>query len=164
MTTDLATASFRNSAARLRRILTFSTVFLALVLVAERLGYAGAYSAAGMDAHNLLVQLTLSLPAILNLAALWSLRTAVAATARGEVFGSVVVTAFRRVGSLLAASSFAVMLVMPLLARLMGQTVQRLIDADISTLVLGTLGLGLLFVGSLIDRAGAAQRELEEFF
>jgi len=164
MTPDPAIAYFRDSAARLRRILTFATAFLALILLAERLGYAGTYSTAGMDAHTLLVQLTLSIPAILNLAALWSLRTAVAATARGEVFGMVVVAAFRRVGALLAASSFAVMLVMPLLARLMGQTVQRLIDADISTLVLGTLGLGLLFVGSLIDRAAAAQRELEEFF
>lgn len=154
---------FRRSATRLRRFLTFATCFLAIVLIAERLGYSGAYGP-GLDPRKLAAQLALSLPAIINLAALWFLRTAVAAAANGEPFGRVVVSAFRRVGALLAAGAFTAILVVPILARLIGEPVERLIDADISTLVLGTLGLGLLFVGTLIDRAGTTQRELEEFF
>jgi hypothetical protein len=134
------------------------------VLIAERLGYAGAYRPGQFNLREFAVQLALSLPAFMNLAALWFLRSAVASAAAGEPFGRLVVSAFRRVGALLAASALTALLIAPLLARLAGEQMPRLIDADISTLVLGTLGLGLLFVGTLIDRAGAAQRELEEFF
>lgn len=156
--------SVRVSAVRLRMLLTGAAVGLLLILVAERLGYAGAYRRGGVDAAQLPAQLLLSLPALMNLAALWCLRTAAAAAAAGQPFGRVAVTAFRRVGALLAASAATALLVVPLLARAIGQTPTRLIDADISTLVLGVIGLGMIFVGQLIARAAHAERELEAFF
>jgi hypothetical protein len=157
-------AGFRRSAARLRRVLTVAACFVVVVLVAERLGYAGAYGPGPVDGRQLAVQAVLSLPAAMNLAGLWFLRVAVSAAADGEPFGRLMATAFRRVGALLAASSFTALFVVPSLARLMGEPVLRLIDADISTLVLSLIGCGMLFVGILVDRAAAAQRELEEFF
>ena len=161
--TDPDSDSVRKSAALLRRLLTAATFTLLFILVAERLGYAGAYRGA-FDAARLPEQLVLSLPALLNVAALWSLRGAVAAAAAGEPFGRMAASAFHRVGALLAASAVTALLVVPALARLLGPAPPRLIDADISTLVLGAIGLAMMFVGKLIARAGAAQRELEAFF
>ena len=155
--------SVRKSAALLRRLLTTATLALLSILVAERLGYIGAYRGA-FEAARLPAQLVLSLPALLNLAALWSLRAAAAAAADGEPFGRMAVSACRRVGALLAASAVTALLIVPALARLLGDAPPRLIDADISTLVLGAIGLAMMFVGKLIARAGAAQRELEAFF
>ena len=161
---DVDTDPVRRFAAQLRRLLTLVTLGLLAVLIAERLGYAGAYRAGGVDPAQLLPQLLLSLPALLNLAALWTLRAAASSAAEGEPFGRVAVAAFRRVGALLAVSAATALLVVPLLARLVGQEPQRLIDADISTLVLGAIGLAMIFVGKLIARAGSAERELEAFF
>lgn len=152
------------SAARLRTSLTAATLILLAILVAERLGYAGAFRREGLDTGRLPAQLALSLPALLNLAALWCLRGAVGAAAEGEPFGRMVVIAFRRVGALLAASALTALLIVPQLARLFGSPLMRLIDADISTLVLGMIGLGMMFVGKLIARAGATERELKAFF
>src|SRR5215218_9377133 len=98
-------SDFRRSATRLRRLLTLATWCLAFIIVAERLGYAGAYRPGQFDPRELAVQLALSLPAFMNLAALWFLRSAVASAAKGELFGKVVVLAFRRVGALLAAGA-----------------------------------------------------------
>lgn len=161
---DSATDPIRVSAARLRALLTAATLALVVILISERLGYAGAYAPGGLDAAQLPKQFLLSLPALMNLAALWCLRGAVAAAADGEPFGRVVVSAFRRVGALLAASAATALLIVPALARLLGPAPERLIEADISTLVLGAIGLAMMFVGKLIARAGAAQRELEAFF
>lgn len=155
---------FRRSAMRLRMLVSAATLSLALVLIAERLGYAGAYRGQGVRDADIAVQLVLSLPSILNLAALWSLRVAVSGGVEGRPFASAVAAAFRRMGALLAASSAAAILLVPLLARELGARFPRLIDADISTLVLGTIGFAMLFVGLLIDRAAAAERELQEFF
>ena len=154
----------RKSAARLRTLLTAATLVLLAILVAERLGYAGAYRPGGLDAAQLRTQLVLSLPALMNLGALWSLRGAAGSAAEGQPFGRLVVLAFRRVGALLAASAVTALLVIPAVARFAGHRAERMIDADISTLVLGTIGLGMLFVGKLVARAGAAERELEGFF
>ena len=156
---------FRRSARRLRSVLTGATLFLAIVLVGERLGYAGAYGRGGLQAGELAEQLLFSLPTLMSLAALWYLRGAAAGAAAGAPFGRVVVRAFRRVGAWLAAGAVTAILVVPLAARLLlGEPAPRQIDADISALVLGAIGFGMLFVGLLIERAAAAQRELEEFF
>ena len=161
---DIDADPVRKSAARLRALLTGATLALLAILVAERLGYAGAYRPGGVDLAELPAQFVLSLPALMNLAALWSLRGAAAAAAGGQPFGRLAASAFRRVGALLAAGAATALLIVPALARLTGQSSERLIDADISTLVLGAIGLGMLFVGKLVARAGAAERELEAFF
>ena len=154
----------RRSAARLRLLLTIASLALLLILVLERLGYAGAYRRGGLDLLQLPAQLVLSLPALMDLGALWCLRGAAASAADGHPFGRVTSTAFRRVGALLTASALTGLFLVPVLAPLFDGQPERLIDADISTVVLGVIGIGMIFVGSLIDRAGAAERELEAFF
>jgi hypothetical protein len=153
----------RKRAVRLRKGLTAACWFLLALLVSERLAYAGAWRGA-FDAGEGARQAVLAIPSLIYLAALWQLRQVAAAAAGGDLFGRAVVRGLKRVGALLAAGAAVTILVMPLLTRMLGGTVERLIDADIATLILGALGLGLLFLGSLVERAGLAQRELEEFF
>ena len=154
----------RGRAARLRLALLFAAACLFLILVLERLAYAGAFTPDGTSVGTAAAQLALSAPSIINLLALWQLADAAGRVARGDLFGALIVRAFRRVGALLAISSVVSILLMPALTLLMGYPVRRLIDADVSTLILGTLGIALLFIGSLVERAGQAHRELEEFF
>jgi hypothetical protein len=156
------------AAARLRRLLTLFVLFLFLVLIAERAGYAGAYRAADRGPAGLLggiaVQAILAAPAILYLAGLWQLRRAAAAVAAGGPFHRSVVRAIRRVGAWLVAGAAVSLAAMPLLHRLLGQPYPRLIDFDIATLILGGIGFGLVFLARLVDRAGAVQAELDEIF
>jgi hypothetical protein len=58
----------------------------------------------------------------------------------------------------------ALTLAMPPLHRLLGQAYARLIDFDVATLVIGGIGLGLVFLARLIDRARLVEAELEEIF
>jgi hypothetical protein len=156
--------SLRRRAARMRLALLMAAAFLLLILVLERMSYAGAFSGTGTTPAAVAAQLTLSAPSLINLLALWQLADAAGRVARGDMFGGLIVRAFRRVGTLLAISSAVSILLMPALARSMGHAVARLIDADVSTLILGALGIALIFIGSLVERAGQAHRELEEFF
>lgn len=156
------------TATRLRRLLTLFVLFLGLVLVAERAGYAGAYRPTDQGLAALLralaEQAVLAGPAILYLAGLWQLRQAAAAVAAGGPFHESVVHAIRRVGACLMAGTAISLVVMPLLHRLFGQPYPRLIEFDIVTLIVGGIGLGLAFLARLVDRAGAVQAELDEIF
>ena len=154
----------RRRAARMRLALLAAAAALLLILLLERLSYAGAFSGAEVAPAVIAAQLTLSAPSLINLLALWQLGDAAGRVARGDLFGALIVRAFRRVGTLLALSSAVSILLMPILASNMGYPIERLIDADVSTLILGALGIALTFIGSLVERAGQAHRELEEFF
>lgn len=154
------------AAARLRVILSGLVLFLALALLAERLGYAGAYR--GTQPYRDLLaalprQCVFAAPAAAYLAALWQLRQVTAMVARGAAFGVAIVRALRRVGLWLIGGA-ALSLAMPLLHRLLGEVYQRLIDFDVATLTIGGIGLGLVFLARLVDRAGAVQSELDEIF
>jgi hypothetical protein len=155
-------------AARLRRILTGLVLFLALVLVTERAGYAGLFGSR-TTAHEplplaLLLQLLLATPAILYLGALWALRQAAAAVASGGAFGDAVVRPLRRVGYCLIAGAALALLVMPWLHRLLVPGHPRLIDYDLATLIIAGIGLGLIFLSRLVREAGAIQAELDQMF
>lgn len=154
----------RRQASLLAFALTVTTVSLLSILVLERLAYAGAFRSSSVTARVVAAQLALSAPSLINLAAVWQLRRAVNEIARGELFGLTVVRAFKRVGLLLAVGAACSILLMPAFARALGYATQRLIDADLSTLILGALGLALMFVGGLVERAASTKRELEEFF
>jgi hypothetical protein len=162
------TDRLRRSATRLRGLLTGLILFLALVLVAERAGYAGAWGAerpAGTGlAPSLLIQLALAVPALLYLAALWQLRRAVAAVAEGAPFSAAVVRALRRLGLLLAFGALAGLLAMPAVHKLLGLPYPRLLDHDLATLIIAGIGLGLAFLARLVERAGTVQHELDEIF
>jgi len=161
-------ATLAEAAARLRAALTVLIVFLGFALAAERLGYAGLYrgpavSLAGL-APAIAGQLVLAAPAALYLAALWQLRQVAAAVAQGAVFGVAVVQALRRVGVCLIGGATLSLIAMPILHRVLGQAYPRLIDFDVATLVIGGIGIGLVFLARLIDRAGAVQSELDDIF
>lgn len=157
-------ATIHAFAKRLRTLLSVAFWTVAVLLLAERLGYAGVYRGQGIDPGRIGVQIVLSLPALFYLAALWMLRSAVAEAARGELFGRAVVFGLKAAGGLLIAGSLASLFVMPLLSRLFGEPVQRLINADVATLILAAIGLAQMFIGALIGRAAQAERELADFF
>lgn len=163
-----ASNSLPIAAALLRRQLTAAVAFLGFVLLLERAGYAGAYRTPAPAIVPLLtafaVQLLFAAPALLYLAALWQLRAAAAAVAGGAAFQASVVRSIRAVGVCLIAGATTSLLVMPLLHRFFGQPYPRLIDLDISSLILGGLGLGLLFLSRLVERAEVLQAELDEIF
>lgn len=161
-------AGLEVGAARLRRILTGLVVFLALVLAAERAGYAGLFGSRGTAQGSLpaalLLQVVLAIPAVLYLGALWALRQAAAAVASGGAFGEAVVRPLRRVGYCLIAGSALALLVMPWLNRLLVPGHPRLIDYDVATLIIAGIGLGLIFLSRLVRQAGAIQAELDQMF
>jgi hypothetical protein len=159
-----STSLLQKSARRLRAALTAAFWIVAALLLLERLGYAGVYRGGGIDLGRVGLQLLLSLPAILYLAALWKLRSAVAEAARGAHFGRVAIAASKAAGALLIAGSLASLFVVPMLARLAGEPVERLINADVATLILAAIGMGQMFVAALMERAADAERELESFF
>ena len=154
------------AAARLRATLSGLVLFLAFALVAERLGYAGAYQGtvpAGELLAALARQCVFAAPATAYLAALWQLRQVAANVACGAAFGAAIVRALRRVGFWLIVGA-ALSMAMPLLHRVLGDAYQRLFDFDIATLTIGGIGLGLAFMARLVNRAGAVQSELDEIF
>jgi hypothetical protein len=149
-------------ARRLARFLTAIFWGVAALLLLERLGYTGLYRGTA-DPAQIALQLLLSLPAALNLASLWMLRRAVASMAGGDFFGPNAISALKAAGILLIAGSVAALL-LPLLSRALGQADLRLINADVATLILAAIGVGQLFIGAVMERAAAAERELREFF
>lgn len=157
-------ASIRAFAKRLRAVLTLAFWIVALLLLAERLGYAGVYRGAGADPGRIGIQIALSLPALLYLAALWMLRSAIAQAARGDLFGRAVVSGLKAAGVLLISGSLAALFITPLVSRLVGEPVERLINADVATLIIAAIGLGQIFIGALMGRAAEAERELADFF
>ena len=151
------------AARRTELLLTAMVAVVGLLLVSERAGYAGLYEGGG-SATALALQLLFALPAILYLTGLWQLRVAARQVARGETFGAAVARALRRVGALLLAGAFATLVVMPFVYRLAGAPHPRLIDFDVTTLIVAAIGAALGFFARLIDRAAALRRELDEIF
>lgn len=156
------TSATDHSARRMAQMLSFIFWLVALALLLERIGYAGVYRGEAAPLA-LLEQALRSIPAILYLAAVWQLRDALGVIAAGNSFGEAVVATIRRVGGLLVTASVATLL-LPLLARAFGTGAERLIDLDVATFTIGSVGLGLWTLAGVLRRAGAHERELKEFF
>lgn len=138
--------------------------FVALLLLLERLAYAGAFAGGGLSPGAVGRQLVFATPAILYLAALWQLKQAVAPVARGALFAASANAALRRAGFLLVGGALVTIFLMPALHRLLGQAYPRLIDFDVATIILAAIGAALALVARLLERAGAVERELDEIF
>jgi hypothetical protein len=156
------TAILAGRARRVRSWLSICVVFLGTVLLLERLGYAGVYRGAG-SSGALAAQLLLSVPALLQLAALWQLRMAAAAVAHGQAFAPAVVRGLTRTGACLMVGS-AMSFIMPLVHRALEMAVPRSIDLDVAAAILAAIGGGLIFIARLISRAGDVQTELDAIF
>jgi hypothetical protein len=150
------------TACRVRRLLTFAVTFLAVVLTAERLGYAGVYRHAASPGAVLL-QLVFASPAIFYLTGLWELRTAAAVVAEGMPFALAVVRALERTGVCLISGA-ALSLAMALAHVAVRDQYPRLIELDVATLILAAIGAGLVFLARIVARAAAVQTELDDIF
>jgi hypothetical protein len=163
MTNVPPASALRAAALRLSMYLSFLQIGLALLLVTERLGYAGAYGA-GLQPVELARQLLFASPAIAYLVALWRLSEALGKIGKGTPFNAAAARALRRVGLSLVGGAILTLL-MPWVHLLAGgASYPRLIDFDVATLVIGAIGLALIFLARLVEHAGVVQAELDEMF
>lgn len=151
-------------AAKMRLMLSLLFWAVAVLLLLERLAYAGLFRGAATDAGAIATQFVFAAPGILYLSALWQLRLAVSPVAQGALFATAAVAALRRVGALLVAGALVTIFLMPTLHRLLGDPYPRLIDFDVATLILAAIGAALALVARLLERAGIVERELGEIF
>lgn len=149
-------------AARLRSLLTALVVSLALILLFERLAYAGAYDGS-INLSRALQQLVLSLPSALYLLALWHFRVAMKAIGQGQAFSAALATMLHR-ASLLLIGGALITMSLPLVYAAFRQAYPRLIEFDVATLIVAGIGVAMLAVGHLLDRARELQAELDSFF
>lgn len=153
-------------ARRLKRWLTILIVAVALMLPLEALGSARASGSVGFaDMASVFArQLLVAVPAVVYLVALWSIRRALASISIGAPFAPAVAQALGRVGWLLLLGSLLAIFVMPNIYRLLDGGYPRLIEFDITNIVIGGLGISLTLFSKLFESAGAMQRELEDIF
>jgi Protein of unknown function (DUF2975) len=150
------------NAVRLRSLMTALVVSLALILLFERLGYVGAYDGP-IRMDRALQQLVFSLPSLLYLSALWHFRTAIKAIGDGKAFSAVLAKMLRRASLLLIGGALTTLL-LPLAHAAFRQSYPRVIEFDVATLIVTGIGLAMLAVGNLLDRARELQAELDSFF
>jgi hypothetical protein len=149
--------------ARIRVALTTLSVLALGVLLAERAGYAGLYEGKATSG-GIAAQLALAVPSLFYLGALWQLRMVAARTSAGEPFAAAVATGLRRAGVMLVTGAALTLFAVPVLHRMFELAVPRLIEADVSTLIVGAIGIAMFLIARLIDRARAVQGELDAIF
>ena len=103
-------------------------------------------------------------PELLFLLALWWVREALSAFARGEWFTAPIARMLDRVGVVLACAAFVRICIVPGACRLLGLDSGYWIAFDASALALGAIGLALRAIAGVLRRASAIQSELDEIF
>jgi hypothetical protein len=165
MTANAQVRDIRERSARLRRFLTVLALALTGMFVLERFGLVGLQLASGGDAwRRLALQAVTVLPEVFWLCALWWVRQALAAIARGDIFAPTIARMLERVGATLAAGALAGTFVVPPLQRALGADPGYWIAFDVAGVVLGALGLSLTVIAHVLRRAAAVQAELDEMF
>ena len=164
MTTNASVRAIRERSARLRRFLTVLSFALAGMFLLERFGLVGMQAAAGGAWRRLALQAVATSPEVFYLVALWWVRQALAAFARGEFFAPTITRMLDRVGVALAAGALAGTFVVPPLQRALGADPGYWIAFDVAGVVLGALGLSLTVIAHVLRRACAVQAELDEIF
>lgn len=150
-----------------------SIVLLAIVVL-ELAARAGAFrlvpiagtEGAGEDSGyaRLGLDLLFTVPALLQIAALWSVRRGLADVASGALFTPTLSRLLRQVGLLLFLAALCTLVLAPWLHGLAAHRYPRLVEFDVANLVLGSLGLTLMFLARLFERAVDLQRELDDIF
>jgi hypothetical protein len=103
-------------------------------------------------------------PEVFYLLALWGIREALAALARGELYTATLTRMLHRVGVTLAIGAFINVFLVPGAGWLLGNGPGYLIAYDVSGLVLGAIGLSLTILAKVLQHARQIQSELEEIF
>jgi len=156
--------SWRQSAS-LRTAVTVLFVSLAALVVLERFGWIAVERAASPDVmHRLGVELAAALPEVFYLLALWWIRSALSSCASGEFYAPVLTRMLRRVGACVATGAVLNVAVVPSLDRLLGASPGYWIAFDVTGCVLGAIGLSLIILARVLDRARELQTELDAIF
>ena len=160
--------SVQQTSARMRRFVTVLwTVSLGLVLL-ERFSaatiHAFANNFAGDALRRLACQFVSAVPELLFVLALWWVRDALAAFARGELFAPAMTRMLDRVGIVLVVASAARIAIVPGLCRLLGFDPGYWIAFDAAALVLAAIGLSFKAIAAVLRHAATIQSELDEIF
>ena len=163
-----ASADIRERSARLRRFVTGMLVVLWALLLLERFGAVMVelfrQGAGGASLHRLAYQLVVACPEVFYLLALWWIRQALAAFARGELYAPTITRMLDRVGVMLVAGALVNVFMVPAAARLLGFSPGYWIAFDVSGLVLAATGLSLTIIARVLRSASGLQAELDEIF
>jgi Protein of unknown function (DUF2975) len=153
---------------RLRKILTILFIALCLFIVPERFGAVGIklYMEGGSDEifRKLGLKAISIFPEMFYLAALWFIRQAMADFAAGKLFTPTIARTLHRVGLMLAIGAFISVFLTPSLQSLIGADPGYWMTDDVSSIVLGAVGLSLSVLANVLQHASSLQAELDEIF
>jgi hypothetical protein len=162
------TASLQARSARTRRLITALWAGCAALVLLERFSAATIHAVRANFATPTLQRLgceaATAIPEVLFLLGLWWVREALAAFARGELFGPSVTRMLDRVGIALVAGAILRIALVPGICRLLGDPIPYWIAVDASALVLGAIGIALKSIANVLRRASAIETELGEIF
>lgn len=170
----MSEVQLQHEARRLRGWCTALCLFLLAVILLEiatrsaGFAYDAPTGSGGVgDAvryHELGLELVSTVPVLLQLAALWCVRQSLSDVARGALFTPTLGRMLRQVGGLLFMAALCTLVIVPWLNGLAADRFPRLLEFDVANLVIGGLGLVLMFLAGLFDRAVQMQRDLDEIF
>lgn len=168
MSSPTSSPSLRQRSTRLRRGLTCLLAILAGLLLLERFGAIGLQVArrglGSAELRRLSFEAATALPEVLYLLALWWIRQAVASFAAGDLSSPTITRMLDRVGVTLAAGAFLSVFLLPSIAARLGFEPGYIIAYDVSSLVLGAIGLSLKLIAHVLQKAAEAQAELDAIF
>lgn len=168
MTARLTPDTIQASSARLRNLVTALSLLLFVLLLLERFGWVVPALAKGAHGSELAgrigFQVVAAGPEIMYLLSLWWIRQALVAFASGDFYASIVSRMLRRIGTLLAIGAFLNVFIVPAVDKAQGMSPGYWIAFDVTGLVLGAIGLSLIIVSHILDRARELKAELDEIF
>lgn len=115
-------------------------------------------------ARRLAQQCVAAFPEVFYLLALWWIRQALAAVARGEHFTPTITSALSRVGVMRASGALIGVFIVPSRMRAIGFEPGYVIAYDVGGLVQSAVGLALTLLAHVLTHAFALQNELDEIF
>jgi hypothetical protein len=163
-----ATASLQDYSARMRALITAVWTGCLLLVAGERFSAVtlqlvqSGFAATEMRAW--ICQAVSAIPEALFLVALWGIRTALAAFARGELFTAAITHMLERVGVVLVCAAAVRLFVVPGVCRLLGFGAGYWIAFDAAAVIVGAIGLALRVIGAVLRHASELESELEQIF
>ncbi|WP_224365591.1 DUF2975 domain-containing protein [Hyalangium versicolor] len=167
MSAKTTSARIQARSTLLRRLMTLLVALLSALLVFERFSavtIALVREGGGEAARRLALQCVAACPEVFYLLALWWVRQALAAFARGELYTPTITQALHRVGVMLAAGALIGVFIIPSVMRALGSGPGYVIAYDVGGLALGAVGLALTLLANVLTHALALQNELDEIF